>query len=118
MRLAPKLLAPPAVLLTLGAGVWFLGAVVASTTEAAIGLGAAWFAVCVVIALLVSRIRPQLRWWLRGTLIACALAGAFGFWFTTIRVTEVDEPLVTGVPASQLPQSERAPVDPLAPQPE
>jgi hypothetical protein len=117
MRLAAKLLTPPLVVATLVAGVWFLGAVVAPSTEAAIALGAAWFVACVVAAWFVGRARPELRWWLSGTLVTCALAGAAGFWLTTIRETEVNEPIVTGVPASKVPASELGTVDPLAPQP-
>jgi len=98
MKLAGKLLAPPAVVVTLATGVWFLGAFVAPTTNSAIALGAGWFVVCAVIAWLVGRARSELRWWLTGTLVACAVAGLAGFWWTTVRETEVDEPIVTGVP--------------------
>lgn len=112
-----KLLAPLAVALTLVAGVWFLGASVAPTTMSAIGLGLAWFVVCGAIAWRIGRARPALRWPLGGTLVACAALGMGGFWWTTIRETEVDEPVVTGVPASELPAGELGPVDPLAPQP-
>ncbi len=116
MTLAPKLLAPAALVATLAAGTWFLGAVVATTTVAAIGLGAAWFGVCCVLAWRAGSARPALRRWLNGTLAVCALAGAFAFWWTTIRETEFNEPIVTGVPASKVPQGELGPIDPLAPQ--
>lgn len=111
-----RLLACAAVILVLSAGVWFLGAVVAPTTWSAIGLGAAWFLVCCAIAWRAGKARPALRLALSGTLVACAAAGAFGFWWTTIRETEFNEPVVTGVPASKLPAGEIGPVDPLAPQ--
>lgn len=112
-----KLLAPPAVVVALVAGVWFLGAVVAPTTVSAIALGGVWFAVCGVLCVLVARSRPELRLWLAGTLVACAVAGLAGLWWTTVRETEVDEPIVTGVPASKAPAEDLGGVDPLAPQP-
>jgi hypothetical protein len=117
MRLAAKLVAPPVVVVTLAAGVWFLGAVVAPSTLSAIVLGGVWFAVCGALAWLVGRARPELRLWLNGTVVACAVAGLAGLWWTTVRETEVNEPIVTGVPASKLPAGELGPVDPLAPQP-
>jgi len=118
VSLPAKLLTPPVVVLTLLAGVWFLGAVVAPTTMSAIGLGAAWFAICIALCALAARWRRELRWWLGATLVACAVAGLAGFWWTTIRESEFNEPIPTGVPASQLPAGELGPVDPLAPQPE
>lgn len=111
-----RLLTPLAVVAALAAGVWFLGAVVAATTQAAILLGIAWFVVCCLVSVAIGRARPELRAWLAGTLVACAAAGTFGFWWTTIRETEVNETVATGIPASRV--GSLGTGDPLAPQPE
>jgi hypothetical protein len=116
MSLAQKLLAPPLVVLTLAAGVWFWAGVVAPGYWSAIVLGTLWFVACSVIFGRVGRARPELRPWVRGTFLACCAAAVFGFYWTSVRDTVVDENVVTGVPASQA----RGEVsgDPLAPQPE
>jgi hypothetical protein len=110
-----KLLAPPLVVLTLVAGVWFWSGVVAPGYWTTIGSGVAWFLVCSVIFGRIGKARPQLRWWLRGTFLACSVAALAGFWWTSIRETEVNERVVTGVPASEI---AAIGVDPLAPQPD
>lgn len=118
MSLAARLLAPIAVVVALVAGLWFWSGVVAPGYWSAIALGVAWFVACSVLFGRVGKRWPELRWWLRGPFLACSLIACVAFYWTSIRVTEVNEPLVTGVPASKLPPSERAPIDPLAPQPE
>ena len=113
MRLTPgKLLAPPLVVLTLVAGLWFWAGVVAPGYWSAIALGTLWFVACSVIFGRVAKSRPQLRPWMRGTFLACCVAAAFGFYWTSVRDTVVDERVVTGVPASQAAVAG----DPLAPQ--
>ncbi len=116
--LAQKLLAPPLVVATLVVGVWFWSGVVAPDYWTTIGFGAAWFVVCSVIFGRIGKARPDVRWWLRGTFLACSVAALAGFWWTSIRETEVDEQVATGVPASQVAAAELGGVDPLAPQPE
>ena len=115
--MSAKLLAPPFVVLTLAAGVWFWSGVVAPGYWTAIGFGVAWFVVCSVIFGRVGKARPELRWWLRGTFLACSVAALVGFWWTSIRETEVNEQVVTGVPGEPARRTLGA-VDPLAPQPE
>ena len=111
---AQKLLAPPLVVVTLVAGVWFWSGVVAPGYWTAIGFGTAWFVVCSVLFGRAGKARPELRWWLRGTFLACSVAAIAGFWWTSIRETVVDEQVVTGLPASQA--AAPAGADPLAPQ--
>ena len=118
MRLWQKLLAPPLVVLTLVAGLWFWSGVVAPGYWTAIGFGVAWFVACSVLFGRLGKARPELRPWLRGTFLVCSVVAVVGFWWTSIRTTEVNEAIVTGVPASELDASEIAVADPLAPQPE
>ncbi len=118
MSLWQKLLAPPLVILTLVVGVWFWSGVVAPGYWTAIGFGVAWFVACSVIFGRIGKARPELRPWVRGTFLACSVAAVVGFWWTSIRATEVNEAIVTGVPASEVEAAELGGVDPLAPQPE
>ncbi len=99
----------------LAVGIWFFGAVLATSTVAAIVLSGAWVVACAILAELAARRRPRLRWTLRGTLAVFAAASLFGFFWTSVRETVVDEPIVEGVPASKAPPP---PYDPLAPQPQ
>lgn len=101
MQLAPKLLAPLIVVLTLAAGLWFWGGVVAPGYWSTIVLGALWFFACSVIFGRIGMARPELRWWFRGPFLACCVVAVAGFYWTSIRDTVVDERVVTGVPASK-----------------
>lgn len=116
MSLAAKLLAVPLVVLTIAAGLWFWSGVVAPGYWSTIVLGVLWFVACSVLFGRIGQRRPELRPWVRGTFLACSVAAAFAFYWTSVRDTVVDEEIVTGVPASRggLP----AGGDPLAPQPE
>jgi hypothetical protein len=116
--LATKLLAPPFVVVTLVVGLWFWSGVVAPGYWSAIGLGVAWFVACSVIFGRLGKARPQLRPWLRATFLACSAFAIVGFWWTSVRETEVNEQIVTGAAASEVPAAELGSVDPLAPQPE
>lgn len=118
MSLWQKLLAPPLVVLTLLVGVWFWSGVVAPGYWTAIGFGVAWFVACSVLFGRIGKARPELRPWVRGTFLACSAAAVVGFWWTSIRATEVNEAIVTGVPASEVSAAELGGVDPLAPQPQ
>ena len=115
MSLAPKLLAPLLVVVTLGVGVWFWSGVVAPGYWSTIILGVLWFVACSVIFGRIGKARPELKPWVRGTFLLCSVAAVFAFYWTSIRDTVVDEQIVTGVPASQAPASGAG--DPLAPQP-
>jgi hypothetical protein len=114
MRLVAKLLAPPFVVLTLAVGLWFWSGVVAPGYWSTIALGALWFVACSVLFGRIGKARPELRWWLRGPFLACSVAAAAGFYWTSVRDTVVDERVVVGVPASEAAAEIRG--DPLAPQ--
>jgi len=118
MTLASKLLAPPLVVVALLAGLWLWSGVVAPGYWSAIVLGVAWFIACSVIIARFAKVRPELRPWLRGTFLACSLAAALGFWWTSLRDTVVDEQVVTGVAASEVKDAGAGGGDPLAPQPQ
>ncbi len=117
MTLLSKLLAPLAVIATLAAGTWFWGGVVAPGYTSAVVLVAAWFVLCSVLFGRAGKARPELRWWLRGTFLACSAVSLVAFYMTSLRDTVVNETLPDAVPASQL-ASEPGDLDPLAPQPE
>ena len=115
---AQKLLAVPVVVATLAVGVWFWSGVVAPGYWSAIVLGTLWFVACSVLFGRIGKARPQLRLPLRATFLTCSALAVFGFYWTSIRDTVVDEDVVVGVPASKLPKTAgSASVDPLAPQP-
>lgn len=113
MRLGAKLLAPPLVVVTLAVGLWFWSGVVAPDYWSTIGLGVAWFVAASVLFGRVTKARPELRWWVRGTFLACSAVAVVTFYWTSVRDTVVDEQIVQGVKASDLPPAR---VDPLAPQ--
>jgi len=116
VSLAPKLLAPLLVVVTLAAGLWFWSGVVAPGYWSTIVLGVLWFVACSVIFGRIGKSRPDLRPFVRGTFLLCAALAAFAFYWTSVRDTVVDEDVITGVPASQLPAASRDSADPLAPQ--
>jgi len=118
MSLPAKLLAVPAVVVVLLAGLWFWSGVVAPGYWSTIALGVLWFVACSVIFGRVGKARPELRPWVRGTFLACSVAAVFAFYWTSVRDTVVDEDIVTGIPASRAPASATGGGDPLAPQPE
>jgi hypothetical protein len=111
---ARKLLAIPLVVATLAVGVWFWSGVVAPGYWSAIVLGTLWPVACSVLFGRVGKARPELRLALRATFLTSSALAGVGFYWTSIRDTVVDEDVVVGVPASQLPKTD---VDPLAPQP-
>jgi len=116
MSRAAKLLAVPAVVLVLLAGLWFWSGVVAPGYWSTIVLGVLWFLACSVLFGRVGKARPELKPWVRGTFLACSAAAAFAFYWTSVRDTVVDEEVVMGVPASQAPKEALGAGDPLAPQ--
>lgn len=116
MSLPAKLLAPPLVVVTLAVGLWFWAGVVAPGYWSTIVLGVLWFVACSVLFGRVGKARPELRPWVRGTFLACCALAVFGFYWTSIRDTVVDEQVVTGVPASSA-GAAQIEGDPLAPQP-
>ncbi len=116
MTLAPKILAPILVVAILAVGLWFWGGVVAPGYWSTILLCTAWFFVASMIFGRVTKSRPELRWPVRGTFLACVAIAIVGFYWTSIRDTVVDEDIVTGVPASRLAEQQGSGgIDPLAP---
>ncbi len=104
MRLvARNLAAALAVLALLAAGSWLWGALVAPGFWTAIGAVVVWFLVVGTLTARLARRKPELRLALRGTYLAAAAATLLVGYLTAVRETTVDEPLVTGVPASQAP---------------
>jgi len=103
--------------LVLAAGLWLLAGVVAPGYWWSIGLGVAWFVVASAVLARVGRRHEALRGPLRATFLACVAIVAVGFYLTSVRATEVDERIETGVPASELAPAPEPTVDPLAPQP-
>ena len=116
MSLAAKLTAVALVVLTIAVGLWFWSGVVAPDYWSTIVLGVLWFVACSVLFGRVGKDRPQLRPWVRGTFLACSVAAAFAFYWTSVRDTVVDEEIVTGVPASRA--APPGDGDPRAAQPE
>ncbi|MTD44693.1 hypothetical protein GKE82_10425 [Conexibacter sp. W3-3-2] len=113
-----RVAAPLALVAAVAAGTWFLGAIVARTTVAAIALTTVWFALLGLAVLLACRRDRALRLPLGGTFAAIAAVSLFGLWWGTVRETEVNERVDVGTPASALPAAERPAVeDLLAPQP-
>ena len=69
-----RIAAAIALVALLAVGIWFFGAVLATSTVAAIALSGGWLVACAVLAELAARRRPRLRWTLRGTLAVFAAA--------------------------------------------
>ncbi len=104
------------VLVLLVVGVYVLGAVIAPGFWTAVAFVVAWFLVVGTITARLGRRRPDLRLALRGTYAAAAVAALVVGLTTSVRETTVDEPLVTGTPASQAPAA--APGGAAAPAPD
>lgn len=104
--LVPSLGAAVAVVAVLAAGVWLLAGVVAPDYAWSLGLGVAWFVVVGVMVGRLARRRPALRLALRGTFVVVAVLAASGFYWTSIRDEVVDEPVVVGVAAGRVPETD------------
>lgn len=91
------------ILLTvLGAGMLAFGRLVDDFTLS-VALQVAWFALVAGAGLVYARRTPGLLRPVAGTLAACAVLGAFTFYWTTARDVTVNETVVTGVKASAVP---------------
>ena len=97
-----RVLAVPAVIVVLLAGLWFFSSVVFHSYYGSIVAGAVWFIVAGVTMSRLSKRRPDLRPWVRGAVVLTSLTAAFLFYWTSIRETTVNEQVVTGTPASDL----------------
>lgn len=116
MRRAALIVAAAAGLVAaLLAGLWFLGAVVAQTTNGSIALVGVWFATVGAAVLLGTRHRSDLRRPLRVTFVAATGALLAAGAYTSLHETTVNERLESGAPASQI--APAAVDDLLAPQP-
>lgn len=107
----------PLVLAGLGLGLWFFGGVVAPGYISSIVLGVAWFVVAGVLIGQLAKRRPAWKVPMRATFLAASAASAIGFYWTSIRDDKVNEAVVTGVAASQTPQTAQAPSGQVAPAP-
>ena len=117
-RLLAGSIAAISVLVALAAGLWFWAGVVAPGYDSSIALGVAWFFAVSVLAGAVARRRPELRLVLRTTVLSASAVTLAAFAWTSLRETEVNEPLESGPPASGLAPDQRPDVeDLLAPQP-
>lgn len=116
-RLAAGAAGGLALLAALAAGLWFWAGVIAPGYAESIALGATWFVAVSVVAGRIGTRRPELRLALRGTFVTATAVTLVAFYWTSIRETEVHEPLETGAPASRLGPAQRPAVDDLlAPQ--
>lgn len=114
------LAAVAAVLLVLVGGLWFWAGVVAPGYWSAVVLGVLWCVAVSVAAGRAGKALPSVKRTLRVTSILALAALAAGSYWTSVRETTVDEPIVQGAPASSLSPEELAQElgeDPLAPQP-
>ena len=110
-----RILAVPAVVAVLLAGLWLFASVVFSSYYGSIVAGTVWFVVAGVTMSRLSKRRPSLRPWVRGAVVLTSLTAAFLFYWTSIRETTVNEQVVAGMPASQLAASPRPAAKPSGP---
>ncbi len=85
--MARYVLAPPAVVAALAAGLWVLGGVLAPGRWWAIGLSVAWFFAVSALAARAVKRDPRLRVPVRGTFVLCAVLASAGFYWTSVRET-------------------------------
>jgi len=97
--LALRLLAVPVVVAVLVLGLWLVAGRIAGGYWTSIGLGAAWFVLASFGFGRLTKARPAFRPFVRGAFAATALAAVVAFYWTSVRETTIDEPVVTGVPA-------------------
>ena len=97
-----RVLAVPAVVVALVAGLWlFAGVLAPGGITGSIVVGIAWFAVASVVLGRLTGARPDLRPFVRGALFATAVAvGGYTAW-TMLHDDEVNETVVTGRPAAK-----------------
>ena len=96
-----KLIAIPATVIVLLAGLWFFGGLVAPGYDSSIAFGAAWFVAASLAIRFGLRSRPELKRPVQLTYLATAVLVAGVFAWTTFRDSTVVEDVATGVVASQ-----------------
>jgi hypothetical protein len=100
------------VLVALLGGLWVAAGLIAPTYLTSIVFGVVWFVLASVVLGKAVKRRPDLKWWVRGTFLATALACAAAFAWTSLRDDKVNERVVTGVPAASLPSAAEAALTP------
>ncbi len=101
-RAALHVIAPVAVVAALVGGVLFWSGVVFDDYYLSIGAGFAWFLVVAATAGKLTKGRGSLRTVTRATVLTCSALALVGFYWTSIRETEVDEDIVVGIAASEI----------------
>lgn len=96
--LAGRIAVIVAVLVVLAAGLWVAAGLIAPTYLTSIVFGVAWFVIASVLLGQIGKRWPALRWTIRGTFLATAVATGAAFAWTSLRDETVHEHVVTGVP--------------------
>jgi hypothetical protein len=96
------------------AGLWVAAGLIAPTYLTSIGFGVVWFVLASVALGQVGKRRPDLKWTVRGTFLATAAATGAVFAWTSLRDDTVNEKVLVGVPAAQLPRALVTPGKPIA----
>ena len=99
--LAVKLLAIPAVVIFLLAGLWLFAGLIAPGYDSSIALGIVWFFVASFLLGRLTRVRRDLKLPVRATFLVVAIAAGAIFAWTTFRDDEVDEEVVTAAPSAE-----------------
>jgi hypothetical protein len=81
-------------------GLWIAAGLIAPTYLTSIIFGVVWFVLASVALGKAVKRRPDLKWWVRGTFLATAVACGAAFAWTSLRDEKVNEKVVTGVPAT------------------
>jgi hypothetical protein len=102
------------VVVALLAGLWVASGLIAPTYLTSIAFGVVWFVIASVLLGQVGKRRPELKWTVRGTFLATAVAAGAAFAWTSLRDDPVNEKVVVGVPAAQLPKGLVTPGKPVA----
>ena len=101
-RAALHVVVPIAVVAALVGGVLFWSGVVFDDYYLSIGAGFAWFLVVAAVAGKLTKGRGSLRTVTRATVLTCSALSLVGFYWTSIRETEVNEDIVVGIAASEI----------------
>ena len=91
------------VVLLLLAGLWVASGLIAPTYLSSIIAGVVWFLIASVVLGRLVKGRPELRWTVRGTFLATAVAVGAVFAWTSLRDKTVNEDVVTAAPAAAAP---------------
>jgi hypothetical protein len=96
------------VVVALLAGLWVAAGLIAPTYLTSIIFGVVWFLLASVVLGKAVKGRPALRWTVRGTFLATAVAVGAVFAWTSLRDKTVDEDVVTATPAAAAPAAAAA----------